>query len=220
MIRGVVFDLDGTLADTERLQWQAYRRVLLGYDVDIGLDEYRRHWIAVDGGPEYACRTYGLPLTPAELRAQKGLAYRELIQDGVRAMRGAREALERLGANRSLAVATDIPSSYSTAHIWPSLAGSGAGSGSGVWVGSGLSGGSAACGGSRTGVGSGAGNGSGCGGWPGSPSWGGSDAGAGLAAGMRVIAVPSDLTFDNDFTGASARLKTLADLTDTLLAKL
>jgi beta-phosphoglucomutase-like phosphatase (HAD superfamily) len=25
MIRALIFDLDGTLADTERLQWQAYQ---------------------------------------------------------------------------------------------------------------------------------------------------------------------------------------------------
>jgi HAD superfamily hydrolase (TIGR01509 family) len=44
--------------------------------------------------------------------------------------------------------------------------------------------------------------------------------GAGLAAGMRVIAVPSDLTFDNDFTGAAHRLPDLDSLTDDLLATL
>jgi len=33
VIRGLVFDLDGTLADTERLHWQAYRDVLLEHGV-------------------------------------------------------------------------------------------------------------------------------------------------------------------------------------------
>jgi hypothetical protein len=37
---------------------------------------------------------------------------------------------------------------------------------------------------------------------------------------MRVIAVPSDLTFDNDFTGAVHRLPDLDSLTDDLLATL
>jgi beta-phosphoglucomutase-like phosphatase (HAD superfamily) len=43
---------------------------------------------------------------------------------------------------------------------------------------------------------------------------------AGLAAGMRVIAVPSDLTADRDFTGAVARLGSLDELDAPLLERL
>ena len=67
MIRGVLFDLDGVLADTERLHWTAYHRVLLELGVDVGLEEYRHRFIARGGGPEYACEAYGLSLTPDEL---------------------------------------------------------------------------------------------------------------------------------------------------------
>ena len=67
MLRAVLFDLDGVLADTERLHWAAYAEVLRGYGVEVGIEEYRRHFIARGGGPEYACRTYRLPLTPDEL---------------------------------------------------------------------------------------------------------------------------------------------------------
>ena len=76
MIRGVLFDLDGTLADTEPLHWQAYNAVLGEFGVAVDLEEYRRHWIAVDGGPEYACRTYRLPITADELKARKTERYR------------------------------------------------------------------------------------------------------------------------------------------------
>ncbi|TMA89009.1 MAG: HAD family phosphatase, partial [Deltaproteobacteria bacterium] len=44
VIRAVLFDLDGVLADTERLQWAAYRRILAAFGVEVGLEEYRRHW--------------------------------------------------------------------------------------------------------------------------------------------------------------------------------
>ena len=37
---------------------------------------------------------------------------------------------------------------------------------------------------------------------------------------MRVIAVPSDLTFDNDFTGAAQCLANLDALTEDVLADL
>ena len=106
-ILGVCFDLDGTLVDSERLQWQAYRRVLADHGVDIGLDEYRRHFIAVAGGAEYACRRYGLPFDAATLRARKTAVYHELIAAGVPPMRGARACLERLRGGWRLAVVTN-----------------------------------------------------------------------------------------------------------------
>ncbi len=107
MIRGVLFDLDGTLADTEPLQWQAYRTVLAAFAVDVGIDEYRHHWIAVEGGAEYACRTYRLPIDATELRARKTVEYRRLITAGVAPRPGARAVLERLGLACRLAVATN-----------------------------------------------------------------------------------------------------------------
>ena len=106
-ILGVCFDLDGTLVDSERLQWEAYRRVLADHGVDIGLDEYRRHFIAVAGGAEYACRRYGLPFDAATLRARKAAVYHELMAAGVPPMPGARNCLERLRGGWRLAVVTN-----------------------------------------------------------------------------------------------------------------
>lgn len=107
MIRGVVFDLDGTLADTEPLQWEAYRRVLAPFGVDVGREEYARHWIVVEGGAEYACRTYALPIDAATLRARKAAVYHTLIAAGVRPRPGARAALERLRGAYRLGLATN-----------------------------------------------------------------------------------------------------------------
>jgi HAD superfamily hydrolase (TIGR01509 family) len=106
-VRGVLFDMDGTLADTEPLQWEAYRRTLRPFGVDVGLDEYRRHWIAVEGGAEYAVRTHRLPVDAATLRARKAEAYRALLAAGVVPRPGAGAALERLRGTHRLAVATN-----------------------------------------------------------------------------------------------------------------
>ena len=107
MIRAVLFDLDGVLADTERLQWAAYRHVLDAFGVDVGLEEYRRHWIATGEGPEYACRTYSLPLTPDELRAEKARVYSGLLRRGIAACPGAKAALVRLGTTHRLTLVTN-----------------------------------------------------------------------------------------------------------------
>ena len=187
--------------------------MLLEYGVDMGLEEYRRHFIAADGGPEYACRTYALPIAPAEVRARKGVLYRTLIEPGVAPMPGARAALERLGRTRPLAIATntvradaaiitghlgidgylravivreDYPRSKPAPDAYLAAAAAlGLPPAECVVI-------------EDTARG----------------------LGAGLAAGMRVIAVPSDLTFDNDFSGATRRLPDLAALTDELLAAL
>ena len=106
-IRGVLFDLDGVLADTERLHWAAYRRVLQEFGVDVGLEEYGARWTSTGRGPEYACRTYRLPLTPDELRARKAPVYLALLRQGVTACPGARAALERLRRSCRVAVATN-----------------------------------------------------------------------------------------------------------------
>ena len=106
-VRGVLFDLDGVLADTEPLHWAAYHDVLLELGVDVGLEEYRRRFISRGGGPEYACETYRLPLGPDELRARKLPRYLALLRRGVPPRPGAREALERLGGRFRTAVATN-----------------------------------------------------------------------------------------------------------------
>jgi HAD superfamily hydrolase (TIGR01509 family) len=107
VIRGVIFDLDGVVADTERLQWAAYRQILRELGVDVGLEEYSRHWIAGGFGPEYACRTYRLSITPDELRTRKAPLYQAMLRAGVAACPGAPEALARLRSTHRIALATN-----------------------------------------------------------------------------------------------------------------
>jgi HAD superfamily hydrolase (TIGR01509 family) len=213
VIRGVLFDLDGVLADTERLQWAAYRQVLGAYGVDVGLEEYRLHWIRRGGGPEYARRTYHLPITVAELKGRKAAAYLALVADGVAPRAGAVEAVERLRPTHRLALATNstraevdlvlgriglagrlhaivVREDYLRAKPAPdayqtAAAALGLPAGECVVVED-----------TERGV------------------------QAAVAAGIRVIAAPHDLTDDNDFSACARRLGHLDELTAALLTGL
>jgi HAD superfamily hydrolase (TIGR01509 family) len=106
-MHAVIFDLDGVLIDSEGLQYEAYSQVLAGFGARVTRAEYAEHWIAAGRGPEYAVRTFGLPLAPDELRALKHPVYHRLLQQQVRMMPGAVAALARLQPHFALAVATN-----------------------------------------------------------------------------------------------------------------
>lgn len=103
----IIFDLDGVLLDSEGLQYQAYVRVLSDLGVTITLEEYAQHWIAAGQGPEYAVRTYRLPVDAPGLRALKSPVYHEILRQRATLMPGALDALARLYARFPLAVATN-----------------------------------------------------------------------------------------------------------------
>jgi pseudouridine-5'-monophosphatase len=89
------------------LQYQAYSEVLARYNVRVSTEEYATQWIAAGRGPEYAVRTYALPVAPDELRAMKSAVYDQLLRRAVRLMPGAATALARLHGQFPLAVATN-----------------------------------------------------------------------------------------------------------------
>ena len=97
---GVIFDLDGVIVDSEPLQHQAYNLVLERFGIRVERDEYGREWIAAGRGPEYAVRTYALPVTADELRRLKDPVYHDAAARGGDAdgggARGAGAAQRRL----------------------------------------------------------------------------------------------------------------------------
>ncbi|MGC1401181.1 HAD family hydrolase, partial [Candidatus Binatus sp.] len=48
MIRAVIFDLDGTLVDTEPLHFAAFNEVLRGDGIEIGFDDYTARLIGLN----------------------------------------------------------------------------------------------------------------------------------------------------------------------------
>ena len=106
-ITGVIFDLDGVIIDSEGLQYHAYSIVLERFGVRVSREEYGREWIAAGRGTQYAVKTYNLPLSPDELKELKHPVYRELLHNEVTLMAGAEAALARLSTCYPLALATN-----------------------------------------------------------------------------------------------------------------
>jgi HAD superfamily hydrolase (TIGR01509 family) len=121
-LRGLVFDVDGTLADTEEAHRQAFNTAFraqgLGWDWDRGT--YTR-LLTVSGGKErlrhhIACSrdalgdldAAGLDATLSALHAAKTAAYERLVRDGGLALRpGVPDLIEAAGsAGLQLAIAT------------------------------------------------------------------------------------------------------------------
>jgi HAD superfamily hydrolase (TIGR01509 family) len=106
-MKGVIFDLDGVLIDSEGLHHESYAQVLRRFGVEVSVMEYGREWIHAGRGPEYAVERYRLPLEPNELRREKAVVYHDLLRREVALMPGARSVLERSRGRFRLALATN-----------------------------------------------------------------------------------------------------------------
>lgn len=107
MIRSLIFDLDGTIGDTEELHFQAWQRTLL----DHGVPQFSfNDFIAYVGtsnekvAGDY-CSNYTLQVTEKELIKYKQDLYLELIPQ-VQLCAGAKELIELCAGHFSLAVAS------------------------------------------------------------------------------------------------------------------
>ena len=105
--KGLIFDLDGVLIDSERLYYQAYQEVLQGFGVHVTREEYEEYWIARGIGPEYIVKKYGLAVRPAELRKLRSPIFLNLLKKYGALMPYVCEALRGLEGLFSMTVATN-----------------------------------------------------------------------------------------------------------------
>ena len=106
MITTVIFDLDGLLADTEKLHYKAYGYTFGELGAVLPEEEYRQHWIRKGKGILDYLEEQKLDLDINEVRALKKRHYDELVRSSVQPMPGALGALERLHGEKTLAIAT------------------------------------------------------------------------------------------------------------------
>lgn len=73
MFKGVIFDHDGTLVDSERKHYRLWARLLAEYGVDFSEDEYKTHLagISTKASAGYLAANYALPVTAEALFRQR-----------------------------------------------------------------------------------------------------------------------------------------------------
>lgn len=114
--RAVILDLDGLLVDSEPLHQRAYNVFLArqGVAYQFGEDEYGRDFVGipVKENADYLISRFSLPLTPAEILAEREAIYQALIDDpaNLTAMPGMFTLLDELDARGIVpAVASGSP---------------------------------------------------------------------------------------------------------------
>ncbi|MSP23255.1 MAG: HAD family phosphatase [Dehalococcoidia bacterium] len=98
-VRALIFDMDGVLADTEPIFFQATVAAITPHSMT--LEDYER-FIGTDGLEDWLAETYGLPLDLIDTHII--LAYFETLGRGLPAFPGAVEVIEAASA-RGLAIA-------------------------------------------------------------------------------------------------------------------
>ena len=106
MITAVICDLDGLLADTERLHLEAYQEILARHGLDLTVEEYAAWWIRDGSGIGDYVAAKQLPLDPTEIRVEKTAFYDELVVSRAGPMPGAHALLDRLSPHKHFALAT------------------------------------------------------------------------------------------------------------------
>jgi len=112
LITTLIFDLDGLLADTEKLHCRAYQDALAMHGFCLTDQVYAEHWILRGGSISEFISARGLDIDPEEIRITKAERYESLVISSAEPMPGALSILAKMVDWKRLALAT---SSYEDA---------------------------------------------------------------------------------------------------------
>jgi HAD superfamily hydrolase (TIGR01509 family) len=111
MLRAIIFDCDGVIADTEPLHFAALQTVLAEEGIDLGKELYYKEYLALDdrGCFTKAFAGHGKPLTAeklGELIDRKAAAVEPVMAAHLRLFPGAADLIQRASQRFLLAVAS------------------------------------------------------------------------------------------------------------------
>jgi HAD superfamily hydrolase (TIGR01509 family) len=100
MIELIIFDLDGLLADTEKLHMKSYRKVLADLKYNLTAEVYEDHWIRRGKGIVEFLSENNLKHDIALIRKFKATEYEKLVKAEAKPMPGAEELLRNLHSRK------------------------------------------------------------------------------------------------------------------------
>lgn len=107
MIRAIFWDNDGVLVDTERLYFEATRRILADVGVDLTEETFIETLMVRAVGPWHLAVEKGYPETEIpDLKARRNAVYSQLIAESDIAVPGALEAVRSLHGRVAMAIVT------------------------------------------------------------------------------------------------------------------
>ena len=107
-VKGMLWDNDGVLVDTEHLFYAVNRELLLEHDIDLSEDDFYRWYLAANCGAWHLLSARGVTDAHiAALRDERNARYgQRLAGEGVRPMAGIAQVLERCAARMPMGVVT------------------------------------------------------------------------------------------------------------------
>jgi beta-phosphoglucomutase len=111
VIKAIVFDFDGVLADSEPLHLRAYQEVLSALGITLTRDEYYAHYLGYDdeGVFKTVAAAHGFELDARRVNAliaEKGRVFDAIIESGDLLYPGAVSCVERMAAAFPLGIAS------------------------------------------------------------------------------------------------------------------
>ena len=107
-IKGVAFDQDGLIFDTEGIWAEVHTIVFSRYEIPFTEDDHKKHYTETSSGTEGILMHYGMSHLLEQVRREM-FALRKAYTSGIKFMEGARELIDLLYPHLPLGIVTYAP---------------------------------------------------------------------------------------------------------------